>query len=38
MDRFGYGKRQTNVNVNVDFAKRLEAAITRSTRREIIDP
>lgn len=30
MDRFGYGKRQTNLNVNVDFAKRLEAAISRS--------
>jgi hypothetical protein len=36
MDRFGYGKRQTNVNVNVDFAKRLEAAITRS--RKTIEP
>lgn len=35
MDRFGYGKRQTNVNVNVDFAKRLEAAITRSRHKEI---
>lgn len=30
MDRFGYGKRQTNVNVNVDFAKQLEDAIARS--------
>jgi hypothetical protein len=32
MDRFGYGKRQTNLNINVDFAKRLEAAIARSSR------
>lgn len=31
MDRFGYGKRQTNVNINLDFAKRLEAAIARSS-------
>lgn len=30
MDRFGYGKKQTNLNVNIDFAKRLEAAISRS--------
>lgn len=29
-DRFGYGKRQTNVNVNVDFAAQLERAIQRS--------
>ena len=29
-DRFGYGKRQTNVNVNVDFAAKLEQAIARS--------
>ncbi len=29
-DRFGYGKKQTNVNVNIDFAARLEAAIKRS--------
>jgi len=34
-DRFGYGKRQTNLNVNVDFAARLEAAIQRTNR--IID-
>jgi len=32
MDRFGYGKHQTNTNINVDFAKRLEAAINRSKR------
>jgi hypothetical protein len=35
MDRFGYGKTSTNVNVNVDFAKKLEAAISRS--RKVID-
>lgn len=29
-DRFGYGKRQMNVNVNVDFAAKLEDAIRRS--------
>lgn len=34
-DRFGYGKKQTNVNVNVDFAARLERASSRSAR--IID-
>ena len=31
-DRFGYGKRQTNVNFNIDFAKRLETAISRSRK------
>lgn len=29
-DRFGYGKRSTNVNVNADFAAELEKAIARS--------
>lgn len=29
-DRFGYGKRTTNLNVNVDFAAKLEAARKRS--------
>ena len=29
-DRFGYGKHQTNVNVNVDFAAQLEKCIKRS--------
>lgn len=29
-DRFGYGKRTTNLNVNVDFAAKLEQAIARS--------
>ena len=29
-DRFGYGKKETRLNVNVDFAARLESAIKRS--------
>ena len=29
-DRFGYGKRTLNTNVNIDFAAKLEAAISRS--------
>lgn len=29
-DRFGYGKKTTNLNVNVDFAAKLEAARKRS--------
>ena len=29
-DRFGYGKKQTNLNVNADFAALLEKAIQRS--------
>lgn len=29
-DRFGYGKKATNVNINVDFASKLEKAISRS--------
>lgn len=29
-DRLGFGKKQTNVNVNVDFAAQLEKAIKRS--------
>jgi transcriptional regulator with XRE-family HTH domain len=32
MDRFGYGKKTANLNVNVDFAAKLEAAITRSKK------
>jgi hypothetical protein len=32
MDRFGYGKKNMNVNVNVDFAKHLEEAIARTKR------
>lgn len=35
MDRFGYGKKQTNLNVNVDFASQLEKARQRSAK--IID-
>ena len=31
-DRFGYGKKTTNVNVNVDFAAKLERASRRSLR------
>lgn len=31
-DRFGYGKKTTNLNINVDFAKRLEQARQRSGR------
>lgn len=29
-DRVGFGKKQTNLNINVDFAAKLEAAIARS--------
>ena len=32
MDRFGYGKKNMNVNVNVDFAAKLEAAIARTKK------
>lgn len=32
MDRFGWGKRSTNLNINVDFAKQLEAAIARTKK------
>lgn len=32
MDRFGYGKKNMNLNVNVDFAAKLEAAISRSKK------
>lgn len=34
-DRFGYGKKTTNLNVNVDFASKLEKAIERSAARSI---
>lgn len=34
-DRFGYGKKQTNINVNVDFAAKLERARQRSSARTI---
>lgn len=36
-DRMGYGKRQTNLNVNVDFAAKLEAARARSRQSQIIE-
>ena len=32
MDRFGYGKKSMNLNVNVDFAAKLEAAIARTKK------
>jgi len=35
-DRFGYGKRNMNVNVNVDFAAQLEKTIAR-TKSTVID-
>jgi len=40
MDRFGYGKRQTNLNVNADFASLLEKAIARSgkTIEAVVNP
>lgn len=31
-DRFGYGKKDTRLNINVDFAAKLEATIARSTK------
>lgn len=34
-DRFGYGKKQTNINVNVDFAAKLERARQRSSMKTI---
>lgn len=37
-DRFGYGKHQTNLNVNVDFAAQLEKAIKRSGKTIDITP
>lgn len=36
-DRFGYGKRSTNINVNVDFAKKLEEALARSRSVKLIE-
>lgn len=36
-DRTGYGKRSTQVNVNVDFASRLDQAIARSNKAKVID-
>lgn len=37
-DRFGYGKMQKNLNVNVDFASQLEAARKRSAGARDITP
>lgn len=37
MDRFGYGKRETRLNVNLDFAAQLEGAIKRSGEAKIIN-
>ena len=37
-DRTGYGKVNKNINVNVDFAAKLEAARTRSARARDITP
>ena len=36
-DRMGYGKKSTNVNVNVDFAAQLEKAVRRSAAARIVD-
>jgi len=36
-DRFGYGKKQTNVNVNADFASMLERTIDRSRKARLIE-
>lgn len=36
-DRFGYGKRQMNLNVNMDFAAELEKARSRSGKARVID-
>lgn len=36
-DRVGYTKRTTNINVNVDFAAKLEAARARSDAARVID-
>lgn len=37
MDRFGYGKRETRLNVNMDFASQLEGAIARSGKAKLIE-
>lgn len=37
MDRFGYGKRETRLNVNMDFAAQLEGAIARSGKAKVIE-
>lgn len=37
-DRFGYPKKSTSVNLNVDFAARLEAVIARSAKARVAPP
>ena len=37
-DRFGYGKMQKNLNVNVDFASQLEAARRRTAQARDVSP
>lgn len=37
-DRFGYGKMNKNLNVNVDFASQLEAARRRSSAARVVEP
>jgi hypothetical protein len=36
-DRFGYGKKTQNLNINVDFAAQLERAIARSGKGPVLD-
>lgn len=36
-DRFGYGKRQTNLNINADFASMLEKARGRADKAKLIE-
>lgn len=36
-DRLGYGKKNTQVNVNVDFAAKLERTIARSNQAKVIE-
>lgn len=36
-DRFGYGKKTQNLNINVDFAAKLEAAIARSGKGPVLE-
>lgn len=38
LDRTGYGKVNKNVNVNIDFAAKLEAARNRSAQARVINP
>lgn len=36
-DRVGFGKKQTNVNINVDFAAKLTRAIERASKARVLD-